>query len=77
MVTLKDAARAGADSRALRDLLHLELLNRGIYTSNRGMFCISTPMGDEEINFVLAALEAGLRALKPTMRELAPRLLAG
>jgi len=75
VITLKDAARAGADSGALRELLHLELLNRGIYTSNRGMFCISTPMGGGEIDLALAALEAALRALKPIMRELAPRLL--
>ena len=76
MVTLKDAARAGDDIGALRKLLHLELLNRGVYTSNRGMFCISTPMGSAEIDLALAALAAALGTLKPYMREVAPRLLA-
>lgn len=76
LVTLKDAARAGQGIGRLRELLHLELLNRGVYTSNRGMFCISTPMTEAEIDFALAALEEALRTLKPYMNEAAPRLLA-
>ena len=76
VITLRDAARAGQVLGRLRELLHLELLNRGVYTSNRGMFCISTPMGDGEIEFALAALEGALRTLAPYMREAAPRLLA-
>ena len=75
MVTLKDAARAGQGISGLRKLLHLELLNRGVYTSNRGMFCISTPVGSAELDFALGALEAALRTLRPYMREVAPRLL--
>ncbi len=75
LVTLKDAARAGQGISGLRELLHLELLNRGVYTSNRGMFCISTPMGSAEIDFALAALEGALRMLRSYMRENAPRLL--
>ena len=75
VVTLKDAARAGQGIGGLRELLHLELLNRGVYTSNRGMFCVSTPMASAEIDFALEALEGALRTLKPYMREVAPRLL--
>ena len=76
VITLRDAARAGQDIGRLRELLHLELLNRGVYTSNRGMFCISTPMARAEIDFALAALERALRTLAPYIREAAPRLLA-
>ena len=76
VITLNDAARAGQGIGKLRELLHLELLNRGVYTSNRGMFCISTPMTEAEIDFALGALEGALRTLKPYMREVAPRLLA-
>lgn len=75
LVTLKDAARAGEGLGRLRELLHLELLNRGVYSSNRGMFCVSTPMGEAEIDFALAALEGALLTLMPYMRERAPRLL--
>ncbi len=76
LATLRDAARARQDLGQLRELLHLELMNRGIYTSNRGMFCISTPMGDEEIEMALAALAGALRLLLPYMRAVTPRLLA-
>ena len=75
VVTLKDAAHAGRGIGRLRQLLHLELLNRGVYTSNRGMFCMSTPMADAEIDFALDVLEGALRMLKPYMWEVAPRLL--
>jgi len=73
--TLTDAARAGQDIGELRELLHLELLNRGVYSSNRGMFCVSTPMGRAEIEFALDALEGALRTLKPYMQGVAPRLI--
>ena len=76
VITLRDAARAGQGLGRLRELLHLELLNRGVYTSNRGMFCISTPMGAGEIDFALAALEGALQSLKPYIDKAAPHLLA-
>ena len=76
VITLRDSARAGQGIGRLRELLHLELLNRGLYTSNRGMFCISTPMAGAEIDFALAALEGALQSLKPYIAEAAPRLLA-
>ena len=75
LVTLADARRAGEDTGKLRELLQLELLNRGVYTSNRGMFCVSTPMREQEIDLALAAVEGALGQLKPYMREAAPRLL--
>ncbi|MCY3977864.1 MAG: aspartate aminotransferase family protein [Chloroflexi bacterium] len=77
VITLRDAARAGQGIGRLRELLHLELLNRGVYTSNRGMFCISTPMARAEIDYALAALEGALRTLKPYISDAAPRLLRG
>ena len=75
VVTLADARRASDDLGRLRELLHLELLNRGVYTSNRGMFCMSTPMRDGEIDLALAAVEGALELLQPYMREAALRLL--
>ncbi len=77
VVTLADARRAGEDTGRLRQLLHLELLNRGIYSSNRGMFSITTPMQKEELDLALSALEGALDLLKPLIREVAPRLLRG
>ena len=75
IISLADARRAGEDTHKLRQLLHLELLNRGVYTSNRGMFSISTPMNEDDVALALAALEGALNTLKPYMRAVAPRLL--
>ena len=75
LVTLADARRAGEDTGRLRQLLHLALLNRGIYTSNRGLFSITTAMQEADIQLALAALEAALEQLRPYMRAVAPRLL--
>ncbi len=73
--TLGDAARASEDIGNLRELLHLELLNRGLYCSNRLMFCVSTPMREAEIDFALGALTGALRTLLPYIQAAAPRLL--
>ena len=75
VVNLADARRAGSDIGKLGQLLHLELLNRGVYTSNRGLFSICTPMQDADVDLALAAVEGALALLKPYMREVAPRLL--
>lgn len=75
VVSLADARRAGEDIGELRQLLHLELLNRGVYTSNRGMFSISTPVTEDDVALALAAVEGALDTLKPYMRAAAPRLL--
>ena len=75
IITLKDASRACQDIGKLRELLHLELLNRDIYTVNRGLFSIATPMQEADIARTLAAVEAALKVLLPYMRAVAPRLL--
>jgi glutamate-1-semialdehyde 2,1-aminomutase len=45
-----------------RENLHQELLARGVYLTPRGTGCLSTPIGDEQIDEWLAALEAALAA---------------
>ena len=75
VVSLADARRASEDIGELRQLLHLELLNRGVYTSNRGMFSITTAMSDGDIALALKAVEGALDTLKPYMWAAAPRLL--
>ena len=74
--TLADARRASQDIGKLHQLFHLELLNRGVYISNRGLFSMSTAVQDDDINRTLAVVEGALETLKPYMREVAPRLVA-
>ena len=75
VANLGDARRAAQDTGDLHALLQAELLNRGVYSSNRGMFSVTTPLQNSELDLALAALEGALQTLLPYMREVAPRLL--
>jgi len=72
----RDAARAMADAGNLPGLLHLELINRGIYSAKRGMFNISTPMSEVEIHKTVAAFAGALDMLKPYIAARHPQLVA-
>ena len=61
----------------LPQLLHLEMMNRGIYSASRGMFITSTAMTEKEIDQVLAAFAGSLSALKPYIVETTPHLIVG
>lgn len=56
----RDSRRA--DPEAAR-LLHLALLNEGVFAARRGLMCVSTPMGDAEVELVLAAIRNALLAV--------------
>ena len=71
----RDGALAAAGIGQLRELLHLELMNRGVYSGPRGMFCISTAMLDKDIDRAIDAFQAALLTLKPYAAEIAPHLM--
>jgi len=60
IVEYRDAARADA---SMVHLVHLALINRGVFTARRGAFNISTPMTEKEIDFAVAAFEQVLMEL--------------
>ena len=72
----RDAARAMVDAGQLPGLLHLELINRGIYSAKRGMFITSTPMSEVEIDKTVAAFADTLDMLKPYIAARHPQLVA-
>jgi glutamate-1-semialdehyde 2,1-aminomutase len=55
--------------------LHLCMLRRGIFPAGRQMYCISTPMTEQEINRAVQALAESLQELKPIIEEDYPHLL--
>ncbi len=71
-------AAVTAPSRAadLPRLLHLELMNRGLYSAPRGQYVLSTPMGRSEVEAALAAFKGALETLKPYIADVAPELIA-
>ncbi len=60
---------------ALQSLLHLHLLNRGIYIMARGALSLCVPMGEPEIEACAAAIHDALREMRPEIERSAPHLL--
>ena len=71
----RDSALALTGAGELPGLLHLELINRGIYSAKRGMFVVSTPMSEVEIEKTVAAFGGALDRLKPYIAARYPHLI--
>jgi hypothetical protein len=56
-------------------LLHLELMNHGVYSARRGMFCLSTPMTPGDIDKAVVSFRETLTILKPYIADTTPHLL--
>jgi len=59
----------------LMHLFHLSLLNRGIFTPDRGLFCISSPMTQKEIAAAVQAVDDTVTELKPHIERIWPELV--
>ena len=59
----------------LNRMLFLSLLTKGVFNAERGMFCTSTPMTEEDIRFALSKIEEALSEMLPVIREVAPELV--
>jgi hypothetical protein len=57
----RDTVEPGADERSYR--LFMALLDTGIMVNDNGLGCLSTPMGEAELNRIEASLEQGLSGL--------------
>ena len=73
----KESATGQASGGELSRLLHLELINRGVYSAARGMLSLATPMREGEIDRAIKAFHESLDLLRPYVVEKAPHLLAG
>jgi len=71
----KDVILSVAAAKELPRLLHLEMMNRGVFSATRGMYALSTPMTENEIDQIIEAFAAALQVLKPYAAEKAPHLL--
>jgi glutamate-1-semialdehyde 2,1-aminomutase len=71
----RDARVARDEAKNLPDLMHLSLLNRGLFLAARGQLALSTPMGEKEVSFALQALKEACLELKPLIKGNLPHLL--
>ncbi|MBT4523006.1 MAG: aspartate aminotransferase family protein [Halieaceae bacterium] len=59
----------------LHDLLHLSLLNKGIFSIPRGLLILTTVMTGEEIDFLIAKIDETFTELMPLVRDQYAHLL--
>jgi len=75
IVNARDVKMGLASAAELPKLLHLEMLNRGMYSAARGQYVISTPMTEGEVDKAVEAFGDTLEILTPYIAEAAPHLL--
>lgn len=72
---VKDWRGAATGRLDIRELFHLLLMDKGIFAASRGMFNISTPMSEKEINEASTAVKSCLLELIPYIEKAAPMLI--
>ena len=70
-----DVVRWKQKAADLPRLMHLALLNQGIFSANRGMFNISTPMTTSHVDRAVSSFSDALSLLRPYAAQAAPHLL--
>ena len=67
----KTATQANKD---LLHLFHLAIMERGIFAPDRALYCISTPMGQKEVDTAVKAIDDAMGELKPLVEQIWPEL---
>jgi len=70
-----DGKSAREANKELLHLYYLGMLERGIFSASRGLYVMSAPMTQKEINAALKAVEDLLTELKPCIEDLWPELI--
>jgi len=75
LASARDALAGVIRSGTTNQLLHLEMLKRGVASAPRLMYCTSTAMGEAEVDHALGALDEALASLRPGIEKEKPELL--
>jgi glutamate-1-semialdehyde 2,1-aminomutase len=70
-----DFKTAQTSRKELMHLVHMGLLERGIFLPARGLFSVSTPMTNKEINIAIEAVNDVMAELKPVVEQAWPELM--
>jgi len=73
----RDAVAAQEKAQELPGLLHLEMMNRGIFSAPRCQYAISTPMSEKEVDIAVDVMGQSLEVVKPYVQEKTPHLTLG
>lgn len=77
IANMQDVAEGFRGAGDLPFLLHLEMMNRGVYSAARGEYNISTVVTEQEVDRAVTAFNESLQKLKTYVAERAPALLEG
>ena len=72
----RDTAMGQFKTAGLSGLINLELLNRGVFSTHRGMYSLSTPMTEKEVDEAIKKFSEAVAVLKPYIQDEAPWLIA-
>jgi glutamate-1-semialdehyde 2,1-aminomutase len=75
IINAQDALDRRSGLADLPELFHLELSNRGVFISRRGLYCLSLPMTQEHLGLFVSALRETLNTIKPYIARKLPHLL--
>ena len=73
--TARDAVAAQEKALDFPRLLHLEMMNRGIFSAPRCQYAISTPMTEKEIDTAVAVMGQSISVVKSYVEERTPHLI--
>ena len=71
----RDSMAAISEAGHISRLLHLTMLQRGVMSASRLMYCVSTAMSEREVDAAIGALNEALRELRPFIEAERPALL--
>jgi glutamate-1-semialdehyde aminotransferase len=70
-----DGKSARETNKDLLHLFYLVMLERGIFTPARGLYVMSIPMTQQEIDAAVKAVDDVMTELKPTIEDIWPELI--
>jgi glutamate-1-semialdehyde 2,1-aminomutase len=70
-----DVAAGFAQAGDLPYLLHLELMNRGVYSAARGEYCTTTAMNEADVDRAISIFSETLHTLKPYVAQVNEALI--
>lgn len=73
----RDSMTGIIDGGHISRLLHLTMLRRGVMSASRLMYCVSTAMGEAEVDVAVAAFTESLKELRPFIEKERPALMLG
>lgn len=74
-VPIMDGKTAAEGNKDVLHLLHLALMERGLFSASRGLLNISTPMTEREIDMAIKAVDDSLSEMLPYIEQIWPELV--